>query len=139
MAAYEGQLEEVGFTVTVYANSRVSWIEETPKPLYSQTVSVNSLLNFEAHALLQVEGAFSLKNAGGHHGHQSFMDNPQYHLRIYPAPSSQRHQIVTNNKATTFMTLRSSRHLPVNVALVWSKGERVTEYVTMFHRSFRYP
>ncbi|EPT00398.1 hypothetical protein FOMPIDRAFT_1122801, partial [Fomitopsis schrenkii] len=111
VAAYEGQLEEVGFTVTVYSNSRVSWIEEIPQSLYSK----------------DVDGAFSLKNAGGHHGHPSFMDNPQYHLRIYPAQLSQQRHSVTSSKATTSITLRSSRHLPVNVSAAWTKGERVTE------------
>ncbi|KAI0724162.1 hypothetical protein C8Q72DRAFT_786967, partial [Fomitopsis betulina] len=111
VSAYEGQLEEVGFTIAVYSNSRVSWIEEISQSLYSK----------------DVDGAFSLKNAGGHHGYPTFMDNPQYHLRIYPTQSSQSQHSVTNNKAATTITFRSSRHLPINVSVAWSKGERVTE------------
>lgn len=38
VSAYEGQLEEVGFTIAVYSNSRVSWIEEISQSLYSKDV-----------------------------------------------------------------------------------------------------
>ncbi|KAH9911333.1 uncharacterized protein B0H18DRAFT_919953 [Fomitopsis serialis] len=107
VAAYEGRLSEVGFTITVYSNTDVSWIEEIPKAMYSK----------------EFDGEFGSKNAGGHHGHPTFMDNPQYHLRIYPGESPS----AANTKAATSIVLQSSRHIPINVSLVWSKGERIAE------------
>ncbi|TFY58424.1 hypothetical protein EVJ58_g6422 [Rhodofomes roseus] len=98
VAAYEGRLSDVGFTVTVYSNTNISWIEEIPKALYSK----------------ESDGAFSSKTAGGHHGNPTFMDNPQYHLRIHPRESSHKSVSAANSKA-------------FNISLVWSKGERITE------------
>ncbi|KZT69626.1 cysteine proteinase, partial [Daedalea quercina L-15889] len=109
VAAYEGQRDDVGFTVTVYSNASISWLEEIPKALYHK----------------EVDGVFSSTTAGGHHGYPSFMNNPQYHLRIYQGGSLQNHH---SKKATISITLRGPRHIPVNVSLVYSKGERLTGF-----------
>ncbi|OSX61790.1 hypothetical protein POSPLADRAFT_1144115 [Postia placenta MAD-698-R-SB12] len=108
VAAYDGEFSEVGFTISAYANCDITWIEDPPKALYVK----------------EIEGTFNAKTAGGNHHYPTFMDNPQYHLRIHdPTPNATS----ANVKAPTSLIVQGPRDVPMNASLVWSQGERVTE------------
>ncbi|RXW16410.1 hypothetical protein EST38_g9440 [Candolleomyces aberdarensis] len=111
LASYDGDASEVGFTVSVYSSKHVDiqWNETVVTPLLTTKVS----------------GTITHKTAGGNCTHRSFMVNPQYLLRI----SSPRNTLGSNSgaKARTNFTLQTSKDTPVNVAVVWSQGKRVTD------------
>ncbi|CCM05215.1 uncharacterized protein FIBRA_07425 [Fibroporia radiculosa] len=110
IAAYDGHFNDVGFTVTAYSNTNISWVEDIPEAMNTK----------------EIDGAFTSKTAGGNHSYPTFMDNPQYHLRLFPDKS-----LRTNNggniKAPTSVVLQGPRDVPLNLSLVWSQGERITE------------
>jgi calpain-7 len=53
------------------------------------------------------------------------MVNPQYHLRINPP----KHANSSTQKANVSLTMQMGRDVPVNIALAWSQGSRIFEYV----------
>ncbi|KAJ2930167.1 hypothetical protein H1R20_g6964, partial [Candolleomyces eurysporus] len=111
LASYDGDASEVGFTISVYSSEHVDiqWNETVVTPLLTTKVS----------------GTITHKTAGGNCTHRSFMVNPQYHLRILIP----RNTLGSNSgaKARTNFTLQTSKDTPVNVAVVWSQGKRVTD------------
>ncbi|KAF8236080.1 cysteine proteinase [Tricholoma matsutake] len=111
--SYEGDSTEIGFTVTVYAgpNLTVAWDQEVRKPLFTN----------------RIDGVLTSKNAGGNCTYPSFMFNPQYHLRI--SPSRNIASMSRGTKTKVALTMQTSRDIPVNIALVWSQGERIDELV----------
>lgn len=127
VAAYDGEFSEVGFTVSAYANCDITWIEDPPKALYVKEVALFRLIRSGIRLMfLEIEGTFNAKTAGGNHHYPTFMDNPQYHLRIHdPTPNATS----ANVKAPTSLIVQGPRDVPMNASLVWSQGERVTEYV----------
>jgi len=103
-ASYDGDYEDVYFTVQVFSSTELSWIRETPKHTYAQTV----------------EGTLTSKNSGGNSTYPSFMNNPQYHLRLLQMDW-------TTIKADVRVVVEGPRDVPLNVLLVRSSnGERVT-------------
>ncbi|KAF5355191.1 hypothetical protein D9756_005675 [Leucocoprinus leucothites] len=112
VASYEGEKEakEIGFTVSVFSrvNVKVAWDESASPPPYST----------------RVEGVLTSKNSGGNCTYPSFMVNPQYHLRIHPSTKAGG-----TKKSKTKVVLRALRDVPVNVVVVWSKGDRKDELV----------
>lgn len=75
----------------------------------------------------QIDGVLTSKNAGGNCTYPSFMFNPQYHLRI--SPSRNTASMSRGTKTKVALTMQTSRDIPVNIALVWSQGERIDEWV----------
>lgn len=76
------------------------------------------------HSLItfQVEGSLTSKNSGGNSTYPSFMNNPQYHLRLRQAD-------LPAGKADVRLVVEGPRDVPLNVLLVRSpSGERVTKY-----------
>ncbi|KAI0645166.1 hypothetical protein C8Q79DRAFT_756199 [Trametes meyenii] len=110
IASYEGERDDVGFTLTAYSNVKASWVPSPAKPMYAK----------------DVEGAFTQKSAGGNHTYPSYYLNPQYHLRVHPR-IGQTSRDVRDAKAHMSLSLRSDRHIPVNLTLAWSQGERINE------------
>ncbi|GBE80774.1 Calpain-like protease palB/RIM13 [Sparassis crispa] len=111
VASYDGDFEDVGFTVTAYSNVALSWIEDSSNAPYSK----------------QIDGAFTTKCAGGNYSYQTFLTNPQYHLRIHSTEESSVGPI-GSSKARISVVLQACRKLPMNATLVWSQGDRVTEF-----------
>lgn len=109
LASYDGDANEVGFTVSAYCSehTEIKWDETIVSPPYEK----------------KVPGAITHKSAGGNCTHRSFMVNPQYHLRILAPPKGSRGA----GKARTNVNLRTGKDVPVNVAVVWGQGKRVTE------------
>jgi calpain-7 len=96
---------DTGFTLSVYApDARLAWIQQAERPPYTT----------------RVDGTLTSKNSGGNARYPSFMLNPQYSLRIKP----------TRREQTALVTLlmQTTREVPVNIAVVWSQGERIFEY-----------
>ncbi|KAH9935228.1 uncharacterized protein BXZ73DRAFT_89556 [Epithele typhae] len=103
VASYEGERDDVGFTLTVYANSRTMWVHAPQELLYSK----------------DIEGAFTQKTAGGNHTYPTYYLNPQYHLRVHPP---RRPTSSSGRRATSHRPPR-----PVNMVLAWSQGGRINE------------
>ncbi|KAI9062454.1 cysteine proteinase [Trametes sanguinea] len=109
-ASYEGDRDDVGFTLTAYSTVRASWVRNPSKPMYTK----------------DLEGSFTQKSAGGNHTHPTYYLNPQYHLRIHPHASSAQRG-ARDSKAQLSVIAKAERHIPVNVTLAWSQGERIDE------------
>ncbi|KAF9048647.1 hypothetical protein BJ165DRAFT_1343091, partial [Panaeolus papilionaceus] len=107
-ASYEGDARDIGFTITVLAkeNINISWRENPRPPAYSS----------------KFEGMFTFKNAGGNCAYPTFMANPQYRLSIQTPRASS-----VTGKALITLSLKSSKDVPINVAMVWSQGQRLSE------------
>jgi hypothetical protein len=70
----------------------------------------------------QVTGSFTSKTAGGNCTYPSFMINPQYRLCLHPTN-------LKSERAKLALTLQVGKDVPVNVAMVWSQGQRISEWV----------
>ncbi|KAI0669613.1 hypothetical protein C8Q78DRAFT_1070706 [Trametes maxima] len=112
IASYEGERDDVGFTLTAYSHVKASWVQSPAKPMHTK----------------DVEGAFTHKSAGGNHTYPSYYLNPQYHLRVHPR-LGQTPRDARDAKAHISLSLTSDRHIPVNLTLAWSRGERINEQV----------
>ncbi|CAL1711572.1 unnamed protein product [Somion occarium] len=99
VASYDGDYDDVGFTVTIYSSTSASWVRDAISLPYVKKIA----------------GAFTNKTAGGNPTHPTFMLNPQYHLRI------------RSGKTRLKITARSDRHVPLNIVVAWSNGERIAE------------
>jgi calpain-7 len=119
LVCYEGQFDQVGFTVTALAYSSdvvVSWDTRVPPAKYMQ----------------KIDGVLTHKTAGGNCTHPTYMVNPQYHLRVHnttsasidkrPSTSADKH-----SKTQVILTAQSTRDMSLNVTAVWSQGERISE------------
>ncbi|TFK45065.1 hypothetical protein BDQ12DRAFT_674049 [Crucibulum laeve] len=111
-ASYEGESGQVGFTLTAYApvDMKIAWDEHIPVPPFSS----------------KVEGTLINKNAGGNCTYPTFMVNPQYSLHIHPYKNTTLSR-GGGNKAKISLILQTKKDVPVNIAVVWSQGQRVTE------------
>jgi len=142
IASYDGEAEELGFTITVFSTiSSLSWDETPTKLPFSHKVrtTLSPLpcwfcvwwpwkLTFGTEFLIlayQVDGTFTSKNAGGNYTNPSYMRNPQYHLRINP---EERRQVVgRGTKARVVLVAQTNKDAPLNISVVWSDGSRVFE------------
>ncbi|KAG1772088.1 hypothetical protein EDD22DRAFT_1021042, partial [Suillus occidentalis] len=114
LACYDGQFDQVGFTVTAFAYPSdvvVSWDMRVPPARYMQ----------------KIDGVLTNKTAGGNCTHPTYMVNPQYHLRVHNAGTSTSASIDKRNKTQVILTARSTRDISLNVTVVWSQGERISE------------
>jgi calpain-7 len=138
-ASYEGEKEakEIGFSVSVFSsgNVKVAWDESVNPPPYStrvRTLILEPLHQRLANGMMQTAGTLTSQNSGGNCSYPTFMNNPQYHLRIHPStkPSGG-----TSKKSATKIVLRALKDVPVNVVAIWSKGDRKDECVLLSRRS----
>ncbi|KIK39167.1 hypothetical protein CY34DRAFT_770204 [Suillus luteus UH-Slu-Lm8-n1] len=114
LACYDGQFDQVGFTVTAFAYPSdvvVSWDMRVPPARYMQ----------------KIDGVLTNKTAGGNCTHPTYMVNPQYHLRVHNASTSTSASTDKRNKTQVILTAQSTRDISLNVTAVWSQGERISE------------
>ncbi|KAG0708685.1 hypothetical protein DFH29DRAFT_891533 [Suillus ampliporus] len=104
LACYDGQFEQVGFTITAFSSIAISWDTVVQPPLYTR----------------KIEGMLTNKTAGGNCTLPTYMVNPQYHLRLHNTSSS-------TSKNQVILTAHSTRDISLNVTAVWSQGERISE------------
>jgi len=98
---------------------------------FRYTLTIYSALDFYLEDPLarfpyskKVDGSFTVKTCGGNAIHRTFHRNPQYLLCIIPPHSPSGPTIPA---VSLRITLETSRNIPVNVALVWGNGQRVTD------------
>ena len=140
IASYDGEAEEVGFTITVFSTvSSLSWDETSTKLPFSHKASTTLSPPFDAvidsgdiggscstlPLVNQVDGMFTSKNAGGNYANPSYMRNPQYHLRIDPEEKGPA--VGRGTKARVLLVAQTNRNAPLNISVVWSDGSRVFE------------
>lgn len=116
LACYDGQFDQVGFTVTAFAYSSdvvVSWDTRVPPARYMQ----------------KIDGVLTHKSAGGNCTHPTYMANPQYHLRVHTSTSAStdKRPSTSADKTRVILTAQSTRDISLNVTAVWSQGERISE------------
>jgi len=63
------------------------------------------------------------RNAGGHAGLPSWIDNPQYKLVLSSSPGARK-----SNEPLRVM-LQGEKEMAWNIKLLWGKGELAFEYV----------
>jgi len=104
-APAQGLPQAIGFTVSVFHASPIqaTW-EKTP--LFSSSSRV-----------IKLQGTFTHKNSGGNPTYPSFRVNPQYHLHIPPS----------THKSNMKLVLVAPKEVPVNIVVLWSKGDRKHE------------
>ncbi|KAL0577695.1 cysteine protease [Marasmius crinis-equi] len=89
--------------------------------LEDEVLDVSTASHHTDHAIsTKISGSFTNKNAGGNPTYPSFMFNPQYHLHI---PK----QAMVKKKAHVAIAMEGSRELPMQIMVVWSVGQRITE------------
>jgi calpain-7 len=71
----------------------------------------------------QISGKWSERTAGGNHTYHTFMNNPQYSIKISPLPGQ------TSLLADLSITCETTKELSVNIKVVRSDRGRVAEYV----------
>ncbi|KDR76346.1 hypothetical protein GALMADRAFT_247750 [Galerina marginata CBS 339.88] len=115
-ASYDGDAREVGFTLTAYskATTKISLVENKSTPPFTR----------------KVEGSFTAKTAGGNCTYPSFMVNPQYRLVVHPVKSQEGASTGVSSKGRLTVALQTSKDMPVNVAMVWSQSQRVSDLST---------
>ena len=92
---------DVGFTITAYsAGAQLAWDKTLYRPPYTKTV----------------EGAFTSKNAGGQPAYPTFMNNPQYRLKLG-----------STGDGNVSINMTAGKELPLHIDIVWASGERVYE------------
>lgn len=114
-ASHDGDVDEVGYTLNVYAGQGVNlaWDEKVPVSAYTERLT----------------GSFTTKNCGGNGTYSTYMLNPQYHLQLHPQKT--RSSLTSSRaKVNTSIVLKTGRSVPVNVLVAWSQGERIYTYVT---------
>ncbi|KAH8103263.1 hypothetical protein BXZ70DRAFT_888986, partial [Cristinia sonorae] len=114
VCSYDGEYDDVGFTVTVYSSIPASWVEDSVKLPYSTPPKIT--------------GAFTNKTAGGNPSHSSYMANPQYRLRIEQDKASIRGSS-REKRPRVQLKLQSDRRIPLNISVVWSQGQRIADLV----------
>jgi len=96
-------------------------------------------MGYHFDVFCKVEGFLTSKNAGGNCTYPTFIVNPQYQLTVHPLPSRPGLQVNSaSRKAKLTLTLHTNKDIPVNVAVVWSQGKRVSESVYLFYLSNGY-
>ncbi|KAK4050476.1 cysteine protease [Microbotryomycetes sp. JL221] len=93
------------FSLRTFAPCPVELLEGPPPPSYS----------------VQVEGAWDGKTAGGNHACPTFLQNPQYSLRLLPLAHKPRERARVELSAHT----TGDSALPINVRLVRGGGQRI--------------
>ena len=73
------------------------------------------------------------KNAGGNSTYPTFMNNPQFSMRIHPESSANKRVdrgfTKPTEKVNALITVEGPRNIPLNVMLVRYEGQRIVQYV----------
>lgn len=126
----EAPMKEVGFSITIYSTSTTfSWDTRPTQPPFTSDVRETQLEYQLKTYFTQVKGSFSTRSSGGNPSLPTFMSNPQYLLRIHP-PKNSDGQSLAKFKSAVSLSMQTAKHVPVNITVVWSQGERVFEYVS---------
>ncbi|KAG8750128.1 cysteine protease [Ceratobasidium sp. 428] len=112
IASRDGTGPEAGYTLSLYSHSSV------------ELEAVTRVLGY----IKPLSGAFTTKTAGGNASLPTFMNNPQYRVCI-GGGGSRNTGSSSSARVPIKITAEGARTLPLNVKLVWSGGERVSDVV----------
>ncbi|KZV85837.1 cysteine proteinase [Exidia glandulosa HHB12029] len=102
-ASGQGQGEtNASFTFSIYSNRGFTLSHAPPKALHTR----------------RIEGAFTSKTAGGSPLSATFMNNPQWALRL---------DATKNRKVELRLSVEGSKDLSLNVKAMWGSGKRITD------------
>lgn len=73
----------------------------------------------------QFTGSLTSRSSGGNHTYPTFMTNPQYRLQLRPNLTGEGSD--KNDRTRVCISAKGPRDLPLNVKVIWSDGQRVTE------------
>lgn len=96
-ASRQGGVEETSFSLFAYSLSEIAW---------QDTSSMSCSHSYP------LQDQWTKKTAGGNTTHSSFLHNPQYHVSL-------------STRCDLAVTVETSKDIPVQAVLVWSRGKRV--------------
>ncbi|KAG9087468.1 cysteine protease [Ceratobasidium sp. UAMH 11750] len=108
----DGSGPEVGYTLSIYSHTCINLEVVTRVLGYIKTVN----------------GTFTAKTAGGNASLATFMNNPQYRVCV-GGEGSRNAGGSSSARIPIKITAEGPRTLPLNVKLVWSGGQRVSDVV----------
>ncbi|KAB5593816.1 calpain-like protease palB [Ceratobasidium theobromae] len=112
VAARDGSGPETGYTLSIYSQSTI------------EIEAVTKVLGY----IKMINGVFTGKTAGGNSSLATFMNNPQYCVRIGQG-TIQSTGSTARARIPVKLTVEGARTLPLNLKLVWSGGRRVSDVV----------
>ncbi|CAE6472096.1 unnamed protein product [Rhizoctonia solani] len=108
IAARDGSGPEIGYTLSIYSHASI------------EVEAITKILGY----IKAVKGSFTSKSAGGNASLPTFMNNPQYRVRISGGVAGG-----TRGRVPVKLVAEGARTLPLNVKLAWSGGKRVSDVV----------
>ncbi|KAG8733491.1 cysteine protease [Ceratobasidium sp. 423] len=108
ITARDGSGPEIGYTLSIYSHASI------------EAEAVTKILGY----IKTAKGTFTSKSAGGNASLPTFMNNPQYRVRIGSSVAGARERVSVK------LAVEGARTLPLNLKLVWSGGKRVSDVVT---------
>lgn len=127
MASLEGADTDIRYTITVLSHVQFEMENQPQRGSHSKTVFPPKIIVAMIAVLsrLQVTGALTSRSSGGNHTYPTFMTNPQYRLQLRPNLTGEGSN--ENDRTPVFISAKGPRDLPLNVKVIWSNGQRVTE------------
>lgn len=122
---HEGSAADFAVTLRAYSNDKISFAAGPPPLPYACEVSMASPLSHDPSLTLslQIRGGWSTSTAGGNHTCYTFLNNPQYSLKLSPPPGS------STRTAELHVVAETDKDSPINARVVFGKGERIDRCV----------
>ncbi|BGP04545.1 cysteine protease [Rhodotorula toruloides] len=100
---HEGSAADFAVTLRAYSNDKISFAAGPPPLPYA----------------CEIRGGWSTSTAGGNHTCYTFLNNPQYSLKLSPPPGS------STRTAELHVVAETDKDSPINARVVFGKGERI--------------
>ncbi|KAK4332153.1 hypothetical protein RTBOTA2_000306 [Rhodotorula toruloides] len=100
---HEGSADDFAVTLRAYSNDKINFAAGPPPLPYS----------------CGIRGAWTTSTAGGNHTCHTFLNNPQYSLKLSPPPGS------STRTAELHVVAETDKDSPINARVVFGKGERI--------------
>ncbi|KAF8523246.1 cysteine proteinase [Gautieria morchelliformis] len=111
ITSLEGSDTDVRYTITVLSHGEVVIENRSYNAVHSKTVT----------------GSLTSRSSGGNHTYPTFMTNPQYRLQLRPNLTGEGSN--ENDRTQVCISVKGPKELPLNVKIIWSNGQRVTELI----------
>ncbi|CDR35970.1 RHTO0S01e11254g1_1 [Rhodotorula toruloides] len=103
VVTHEGSAADFAVTLRAYSNDRVNFVAGPPPLPYAR----------------EIRGGWTTSTAGGNHTCYTFLNNPQYSLKLSPPPGS------STRTAELHVVAETDKDSPINARVVFGKGERI--------------
>ncbi|GEM06139.1 calcium-dependent cysteine-type endopeptidase [Rhodotorula toruloides] len=107
VVAHEGASSDFAVTLSAFSNGQIAFAAGSPPLPYA----------------CEIRGAWTTSTAGGNHTCHTFLNNPQYTLKLSPPPGS------TSRTAELHVVAETDKDSPINARVVFGEGERVDRRV----------